>query len=254
MPTHYDMLRIAPNADEAAIKKAYRRLALTHHPDKTLHLPDDERAQRGKIFKLLNVNFTNHHGWDFSIEVLKKFKFVSQHVVPVLQQDARSEISIGLRMVRTQGALNHDFMKEVVVNIAKSPGARQTALSSMLIETHDSVVLRISLATANDEAQQGLSVSPSWQWAFDADLGYLNTLCRKVRVTHLMFWPMNPAHAFTEANNVSSQELYPIGSPMACLKAEYPDMQFVQMSSGFYCQEQSWASRKLWRLAAYGFV
>jgi curved DNA-binding protein CbpA len=40
MPTHCDVLRMIPSANAAAIKKAYYKLALTHHPDKTLHLPE----------------------------------------------------------------------------------------------------------------------------------------------------------------------------------------------------------------------
>jgi DnaJ-class molecular chaperone len=52
MPTHYDILQVSISADNAAIKKAYRALALTHHPDKTLHHPDAERAKREKLFKL----------------------------------------------------------------------------------------------------------------------------------------------------------------------------------------------------------
>jgi hypothetical protein len=80
----------------------------------------------------------------------------------------------------------------------------------------------------------------SWTWAFDADLGYLNTIYKRLRVTHLMFWPKHPAHAFAEGNKVPSEDPYPIGSPMVCPKAEHPDMQFVQMLRGFYCQGQTW--------------
>lgn len=52
MPTHYEVLKITNTADSAAIKKAYRKLALTHHPDKTLHLPDADHQKLEKIFKL----------------------------------------------------------------------------------------------------------------------------------------------------------------------------------------------------------
>jgi len=57
MLNHYDMLKTAPGADDATIKKAYRKFALTHHPDKTLHLPDAERKKREHAFKLATTAY-----------------------------------------------------------------------------------------------------------------------------------------------------------------------------------------------------
>jgi DnaJ-class molecular chaperone len=34
MPTHYEVLRVHPNADEATLKQAYHRAARQFHPDK----------------------------------------------------------------------------------------------------------------------------------------------------------------------------------------------------------------------------
>ena len=34
MATHYEALGVAPDADDAAIKRQYKRLALQFHPDK----------------------------------------------------------------------------------------------------------------------------------------------------------------------------------------------------------------------------
>ena len=39
---HYQVLGIDIQANEAVIKKAYRRVALANHPDKTLHLSTAE--------------------------------------------------------------------------------------------------------------------------------------------------------------------------------------------------------------------
>ena len=33
-PSHYDLLRVQPDASAAAIKKAYRKLAMEFHPDR----------------------------------------------------------------------------------------------------------------------------------------------------------------------------------------------------------------------------
>ena len=39
---HYQILGIDIKANDAVIKKAYRRVALANHPDKTLHLSTAE--------------------------------------------------------------------------------------------------------------------------------------------------------------------------------------------------------------------
>lgn len=57
MFTHYHTLDVTRSADLGAIKKAYYKISLLHHPDKTVHLPDTERAQREQLFKLANVAF-----------------------------------------------------------------------------------------------------------------------------------------------------------------------------------------------------
>jgi DnaJ-class molecular chaperone len=57
MANYYDVLKTTPGADDATLKKAYRKLALTHHPDKTLHLADTERTRREHAFKLATTAY-----------------------------------------------------------------------------------------------------------------------------------------------------------------------------------------------------
>lgn len=48
--THYDNLRVARNADQKAIKAAFRSLSQKHHPDKH----PEAREQAEEIFKMIN--------------------------------------------------------------------------------------------------------------------------------------------------------------------------------------------------------
>lgn len=57
MLTHYQTLNVSLSADIGAIKKAYHKISLLHHPDKMVHLPDAERARREQLFKFANVAF-----------------------------------------------------------------------------------------------------------------------------------------------------------------------------------------------------
>jgi hypothetical protein len=392
MRNHYDALNTTPSADDAAIKKAYRKFALTHHPDKTLHLPDNERRKREHDFKLASnayevlsdkgkraaydrdlrssrlnaappqqqqakqkrpsqkaytkpppppkpqakpqapepeyagdyaqqrrekekrkyaqpgpqwqwtpppqaphppppqwtspppprpfqvsdfsagspqatftgrvwffhapvaesdgrttVGFTNHQGWDFSISVCKRYKLVQRPVLPPVDADTRGEMMICLKLVRDQSVVAKLFTKEVVLDVRQTPGARETALSSMLVEKPDGIELRITLATS----QAAPAKSPAWIWAFDANLAHMVGFMRVCRVSHLMFWPQYPAHAVLERGEMPG-EPYPAGTPMAAMALEWPGIAIRNMNRGEYCKEETWAGKKLWRLAAVG--
>lgn len=52
---YYDVLEIENTATKADIKKAYRRLALIHHPDKHSDAPNDEKIEQQEICKKINV-------------------------------------------------------------------------------------------------------------------------------------------------------------------------------------------------------
>ncbi|OAG18167.1 DnaJ-domain-containing protein [Alternaria alternata] len=54
---HYQILGVDIQADDAAIKKAYKKLALENHPDKTLHLSAALVERRTKIFKLATTAY-----------------------------------------------------------------------------------------------------------------------------------------------------------------------------------------------------
>lgn len=54
---HYEVLSIPQTADAATIKKAHRRLALLHHPDKTVNLPIEERQRSAAQFKLIQAAY-----------------------------------------------------------------------------------------------------------------------------------------------------------------------------------------------------
>ncbi|MBQ8713258.1 MAG: TerB family tellurite resistance protein [Prevotella sp.] len=51
----YKVLGVSPDASDAEVKKAYRRLALEHHPDKVAALGDDVRKAAEKKFQEINA-------------------------------------------------------------------------------------------------------------------------------------------------------------------------------------------------------
>lgn len=57
MLTYYQTLEVSRTADLGVIRKAYHRISLLCHPDKTVHLPSAERNQREQLFKRANVAF-----------------------------------------------------------------------------------------------------------------------------------------------------------------------------------------------------
>ena len=64
---YYEVLGVDKNADKDAIKKAYRKLALKYHPDRTLDAGPDAQAASKETF--LNVQKAYEHickknGWN----------------------------------------------------------------------------------------------------------------------------------------------------------------------------------------------
>lgn len=55
--THYDTLGVTKAAQLAVIRGAYKALALSHHPDKTLRLPAEDRATRSALFRNIQEAF-----------------------------------------------------------------------------------------------------------------------------------------------------------------------------------------------------
>jgi curved DNA-binding protein CbpA len=55
--THYATLGVTQTAEASVIRAAYKALALSHHPDKTVHLSAEDRAARSALFRDIQEAF-----------------------------------------------------------------------------------------------------------------------------------------------------------------------------------------------------
>ena len=53
----YKVLEITPDATDEEVKKAYKKMAVKHHPDKVSHLGEDVRRQAEEKFKEINAAY-----------------------------------------------------------------------------------------------------------------------------------------------------------------------------------------------------
>jgi len=72
---YYKILNIAKDADDNQIKKAYKKKALVHHPDRHAAASDEEKAKNEKAFKDVNEAFSilsdsqKRHRYDNGLDV-----------------------------------------------------------------------------------------------------------------------------------------------------------------------------------------
>ena len=73
MRCHYEVLDVARDADASAIRKAYHRMALLHHPDKTKAADAEERFREVQAaYEILSV--PNERAWCAPVEQAQRRK------------------------------------------------------------------------------------------------------------------------------------------------------------------------------------
>ena len=88
--SHYDILQVTPQASDEDIKRAYRRLAMHHHPDR--HPRNRKLAELR--FKLITEAYASLHGLSnsqkFSARHISRKKAGFKNVVQRFLQNTRS--------------------------------------------------------------------------------------------------------------------------------------------------------------------
>ncbi|KAG9190561.1 hypothetical protein G6011_08649 [Alternaria panax] len=180
------------------------------------------------------LSFSNHAGWHFRIEVSRKYKWILQPLLPLLHVDTKGDITIKMSMQRNAYSSTVNALKDVVVNVKATPGNKSMAFSSIFGETRQGVELCITIGTLPVDPTAPLPPTPAWNWSFDVDLGFLVPFYKRLRATHLMFYPHYPSHAVGKDGAVPAREPFPVGLPQAQMSNLFEGMQFVAMTKGFY--------------------
>ncbi|KAF1926157.1 DnaJ-domain-containing protein [Didymella exigua CBS 183.55] len=285
MLTHYQMLEVSRSADLGAIKKAYYRISLLYHPDKTVHLPDAERTQREQLFKLANVAFevlsdpqkrkaydqtapdfhwhycqlneyskyttltyNNWLGWNFSIMVASHFKVVARPVIP--QKPVSESIVVRLPLLR-KGKHAPCSPHNIAIDLRGVPGNKHTILCSALVESQAAgLEVVVELAIAPETAQPIAQGPVSWKWAYSIDHRPL-AVSTQARVTSTLFYPYKPFMAIAPRGSMPAPP-YPEGSPMRGLLSQFPGIKIEEPESDSYCVREEQQGKTVWRLTAVG--
>ncbi|KAH9876252.1 hypothetical protein J1614_004131 [Plenodomus biglobosus] len=218
--------------------------------ERWFYAPVEETAER------TTLSFSNHDGWDFSIGVSKKFKWVIKPSLPLTTDDTTSAITVHITMERGPRTTATSLLKDVVINLRQSARNKHARLSCTFIESRTSQIgLAIQFVLSPDDQRGALaSYSRSWTWSTDVDQGFLMPFYNELRVSHIMYFPLYPQNAFAKYSIVPEREPYPKDSPHEALRRRYAGMKFAKLLRMFYCREEVCAGKKFWRLVAVGSV
>ncbi|KAF1358798.1 hypothetical protein EJ07DRAFT_123025 [Lizonia empirigonia] len=288
MSNHYQVLNLSITADLAAIRKAYLKISLLHHPDKTIHVSASERSQREHLFKLANDagavrrallnsrRFTTttlgtppDYHWSFS-EVVEEmdcttfsfsnwlgWKFsigISNHFNlagrPTLPETQQPEsIQVRLPLQRVPEQATR-VPTDMSMDLRSTPDSKHTVLYSTLIETPEGLELHVEVTIVAKGKPEDVERPVPWKWMFAIDHEPL-LAGMKIKVTNHIFHPVKPSFA-TLPNGGMPAPPYPHGSPMLALVAKYPGILIEHSAPDTYCKKEEQLSKCFWRLSAVG--
>lgn len=205
-------------------------------------------CQLNEYDKHTTLTYNNWLGWNFSVNVARRFKVMARPCVP--SKPGPEILAIRLPLLRRADDASR-APDDMVIDIRSVPGNKHIFMCSTIVESQAAgleVVVEMAIAP---EAAQAVAQGPvMWNWTYNIEHEPLasNMIAK---ATKYLFYPYKPFTAISPLENMPMPP-YPEESPMHGLLDQFPGMTIEEPAPGTYCVKEEQHGKIMWRLTAVG--